>query len=385
MMNVAVVGLGCIGGYLAARLEQAGARVVVVGRSKRPSPIKLTVSDGDGESIEHTWNGIDYSTSYNSVSDCDVVFIAVKSYHTEAVAKELKGKCKRGCAVVSVQNGLRNADVMRRVLAGDACRVCAGMVSFNVIKEERKGDISLCRTTKGVFVFEADGEGIHVDRVKEAASILARVGVNAKTADSDQIQRVQIAKLLLNLNNAVNALALCPLREQLCDGGYRQVTAMAMAEAIRVFEAAGLEVDPRDRSIVPLPPRAIAIVLLLPTPIFSVVASKMLRVDKKARSSMQDDMVAGRETEIDDLNGYVSELGRKHGVSTPVNTMLAAAVHKKERERQEDGKPLVGMSPSNLLAELEGTVLGWKAEVVRGGWGRCAIAASVLRDLIGWR
>src|SRR5690606_11829169 len=106
-------------------------------------------------------------------------------------------------------------------------------------------------------------------------------------------------KLLLNLNNSVNALAGIPLKAELEQRGYREVFAACMEEALVALERAGL----RPKVDVPLPPRWLPRVLRLPTPAFRVVAARMIRMDPSARSSMLEDLSSGRPTEIDALNG----------------------------------------------------------------------------------
>ena len=77
-------------------------------------------------------------------------------------------------------------------------------------------------------------------------------------------------------------------------------------------------------------PAVVPMVLRLPTPLFRVVARSMLAMDPAARSSTWEDLTRGRKTEIDDLNGEVSRLGRKLGVPTPVNDRLVELVREAE-------------------------------------------------------
>jgi 2-dehydropantoate 2-reductase len=73
-------------------------------------------------------------------------------------------------------------------------------------------------------------------------------------------------------------------------------------------------------------PAMLSSLLRLPTPLFRIVAARMLRIDPKARSSMADDLQLGRPTEIDALCGAVVELAREHGVDAPLNRRMVDLV-----------------------------------------------------------
>jgi 2-dehydropantoate 2-reductase len=133
-------------------------------------------------------------------------------------------------------------------------------------------------------------------------------------------------KLLLNLNNALNALCGLPLRDQLLDRPLRRVLAAAQAEALDVLAAAGVH----PRLHLPVPAWGLPPLLRLPTWLFERVAQRMLAVGPQARSSMWEDLQRGRKTEVDALNGAVVALGVAQAVPTPVNAALVEAVHAAE-------------------------------------------------------
>ena len=134
----------------------------------------------------------------------------------------------------------------------------------------------------------------------------------------DDLRPVQWAKLLLNLNNPVNALSGLPLRAQLLDRDCRVVLAALQDEALAALAAAGTQ----PARLTPVPPRLLPRVLRLPTWLFRHVAARMLRIDAQARSSMADDLARGRPTEIDALCGAVVRLARQHGLQAPHNQAL---------------------------------------------------------------
>ncbi len=141
-------------------------------------------------------------------------------------------------------------------------------------------------------------------------------------ADPKDMRALQWGKLLLNLNNPVNALSGLALRAQLLQRGYRRCLAALQQEALDVLAAAGL-VPAR---LTPLPPRGLPGLLRLPTPLFRLLAARMLKIDAQARSSMADDLALGRVTEIDALCGEVLRLAAQLGRSAPLNARMQALV-----------------------------------------------------------
>jgi 2-dehydropantoate 2-reductase len=138
---------------------------------------------------------------------------------------------------------------------------------------------------------------------------------------------VQWAKLLLNLNNAINALANRPLKEELSQRAYRICLGMAQKEALALLKRA----DIRPARVTPLPATWIPRVLGVPDALFERLGRRMLTIDPLARSSMSDDLAMGRATEIDWINGEVVRLAQCLGQTAPVNERLCELVREAER------------------------------------------------------
>lgn len=132
------------------------------------------------------------------------------------------------------------------------------------------------------------------------------------------LRPVQWGKLLLNLNNTVNALSGLPLRAELLDRDCRLVFAALQSETLALLKAAGIT----PAQLTPLPPQRLPMVLRLPSWLFSRVAARMLRIDDKARSSMADDLALGRPTEVDAICGAVLRLAQAQGLQAPRNALM---------------------------------------------------------------
>jgi 2-dehydropantoate 2-reductase len=155
---------------------------------------------------------------------------------------------------------------------------------------------------------------------------------------------VQWSKLLVNLNNAVNALSGIPLRAQLEDRRYRLAMAACVREGLAVTRAAGIRLARVGAMI----PGLVPLVLPLPDFLFFAAARTMVKIDPLAKSSMTDDLERGRVTEVDYLNGEIVALGEKVGVPTPVNRKIVALV--KEAEARHQGSPR--LAPDALVTAL---------------------------------
>jgi 2-dehydropantoate 2-reductase len=143
---------------------------------------------------------------------------------------------------------------------------------------------------------------------------------------AQDMRAIAWGKLLINLNNAVNALSGRTLLEQLKERDYRRVVAASMVEALEVLDGAGIE----PAKIGPIPPRLLPHAIASPDLLFNNLFLKVQKIDAKARSSMADDLRAGRPTEIDFLNGEVVKLARKLGREAPVNSAIVSLVKQAE-------------------------------------------------------
>jgi 2-dehydropantoate 2-reductase len=313
-VKIGVFGAGSIGCYLGGRLIAAGHDVVLVGRmAAEIAAHGLTLSDYQGERI--VLREVRYVDDAAALADCDVVLVTVKSTATREAGEALARV--RPQVVVSFQNGVGNVEVLRAVLP----RVLAGMVPFNVV---RRPNGHFHNGTSGPLELERG-----CDELTQALR-----GAGFGVVLHDDLRAVQWTKLVVNLNNSLNALAGVPLQEQLRDRTYRLVMAMVVREALACLQAEGIKPVRIGRLI----PRLAPYVLSLPNWAFLRVAAAMVKIDPEARSSMWEDLERRRPTEIEYLNGEIIRLGEKHGVPTPVNRKIRELVRAAEIARQGSPK-----------------------------------------------
>lgn len=333
MARICIYGAGAIGCYLGGRLAAGGAEVGFVGRpgigeELRQHGLMLTHYDGGNWRVPP--GAVTFSTEANAAAAAGLILVCVKSGGTAQAAAELAGVASPNAVVISFQNGIGNADVLRAALPGRI--VLAGMVPFNVV---RRGP--------GAFHQASEGEP-EVEDSPALASFLAdfsRAGF-ALRQHRDMLA-VQWAKLIFNLNNAVNALSGLPLQRELAQRDYRRCLALAQAEALALLKQARI----RPARLTPLPAGWIPVLLRLPDALFARLARTMLAIDPSARSSMADDLAAGRRTEVDWINGEVVRLAERLGQRAPVNARLISLI-----KAAETGT--ANWSGEALLAELLG-------------------------------
>ena len=309
---VLVMGAGSIGCYLGGALAGAGADVSFVGRPRVLCALRengLTVTDLDGAHVEIGASALKLEASLPANARPSLVLLTVKSGATGAAAAELGAALPAGTLVLSMQNGVGNAAVASA--AAPSLRVLPGMVPYNVAEV---GPGRFHRGTTGTLAAQDDPE------LRDWAVAFERAGLPLSLhAD---MRAIQWGKLLLNLNNPVNALSGLPLRDELLGRGYRQCLAALIDEARGVLANAGIE----PAAVGAVKPALLSVLLRLPTPLFRLVAARMLRIDPKARSSMADDLQLGRPTEIDALCGAVVEVARERGSDAPLNRRLIELV-----------------------------------------------------------
>lgn len=322
--SIAIVGAGSIGCYLGGCLVSAGCNTILVGRErirKQLTEHGLRVSDWKGRDANYAIEQLQFSTDMGVIASADFVLLTVKSGDTESTAQSMLAYLKPEAVIVSFQNGVQNAAMLQSVLPKH--RVVKAMVPFNVANN---GDGEFHCGTEGELAVEAQaGEYLELITAFEDAQLPVTLYAD--------IAGVQWGKLIMNLNNAVNALSGVPLLDQLNNREYRLVMKKVIAEALAVMSAAGIKPARTGKVI----PSLMPYILALPDFLFRRVASATLKIDPKARSSMYEDFVLNRKTEIDYLNGEIVNLATQQGIPAPVNTSIVNLV--KQTEKQQKGSP----------------------------------------------
>jgi 2-dehydropantoate 2-reductase len=311
---IGIAGAGSIGCFVGGMHAVAGRRVALLARPRVIQEIEnngLRMTSFEGLDRTVSSDQLTLSENPSIFSDAGVVLVTVKSADTAEIADIIAKHAPADAVVVSLQNGIGNVAVLRRRLPGR--RVLAGMVPFNVIA---LGEGRYHRATSGDIVLEQDDAA--------TADQLSVPGL--KLRPSRDIAGVQWGKLLVNLNNALNALADLPLRQQLTQRAWRRLFAAQMAEGLAAIKAEGIE----PVSSTPIPASWMPHLLRLPDALFALLLGSTMKIDPEARSSMWEDLQRGRRTEIDYLQGVITEIADRHGLQVPLSRRVVALIKRAE-------------------------------------------------------
>jgi len=300
--KVAVVGAGAVGSFYGAMLARAGHAVVLIGRPAhvdaiRRDGLRLEMA-GKSESLT-----IDASSEIAAAHGADLVLVSVKSSDTEAVARELAPALARDAVVVSLQNGVENADVIARHVAATVVPavvyVATAMPAPGIVRHHGRGDLVVGPRTRA-----AARDPALAGRLEAIASFFATAGVAVKVS-ADVVAELW-SKLMVNCAyNAISALAQSSYGEMVALAPIRELQRTVVGEVVAVAAASGVEL-----------PLAAA-----------VEAMERIAPAMPAQlSSTAQDVARGKPSEIDHLNGFVVRRGRELGIATPANQALHALV-----------------------------------------------------------
>ena len=340
--SLSILGAGAIGCYTGGWLARGDNSVTLIGRPRiiediRSSGLHLESVSGVRATLksDSSSNGnLSLSTSSSSLSESRFILVCVKSAGTEEAAEQIRSHAPAGAVVVSLQNGLGAARILKEKLPGFT--VLPGMVTFNVVY---RGKGLFQQSTSGPIVIQDPGGEI-ADNLQKAFE-----GPGLELEFEKDMESVQWSKLLLNLNNGINALAGIPIRSMLSQRGYRRIIAACIQEAIDLYKVAGIRIVRLGKIVPQLAP----FILRLPDFLFFRVASTMIRIDPSAMTSLAQDLMAGKKTEIDFLNGEIVRLARSRGREAPINESIVRLIHAAE----QDGGGSPEWSPEELAGKME--------------------------------
>jgi len=236
--------------------------------------------------------------------------------------------------------------------------VVAAMVPYGV-NEVSPGHFR--RSTYGSLAFE--------DTVpQELLDALETSGLRTETYSPEDIKAVLWGKLIINLQNAPNALVGRPLSECIPNRAYRQVMTAAWLEGLRASDAAGITINAKLNG---KPLETVIKAMRMPSFIYAIVVRTLKPPDAAYRSSMWTDLDQKRSPEIQDLNGTIVDLAAAHGTKAPVNALLLRLVT--EAHEAQRGSPNM---PIEELLEVVARECPGSVELTESPWPSLAAAAT---------
>ena len=306
-MRIAVMGTGAVGGYFGAKLATAGHEIVFIARGKHLDAMRrsgLRIDSATGSLLVSDSLFTDDPAEFGTA---DLVLFSVKSYDTESAARALAPLIGGGTLILSLQNGVDNAERIAR--SWGAQRTLAGVVYIGA-QVIAPGVIS--HSTGGKIIFgQSDGE----NRAGAALidGTLAAAGVDC--AISENIDTVQWTKLLWNAPFcAISSLSRANMKRILESQALLNLAIDCMAEVQAAALSRGIH---------------------LPRALFddTITFSKGLG---EFKPSMLQDLEAKKPLEYEAFNGIVTKILRQAGKAAPVNQCFYALLQQLDGNTREE-------------------------------------------------
>lgn len=307
-MRVLVMGAGALGGYYGGLLSRAGHEVSFVLRGRR-----LEAARRDGLRVVSVASG-DFTVPGRFVASpaeagvSDLVLFCVKSFDTRPAAEALRPCLGPETAVLTLQNGIDNEDVLVEVLGercvlGGAARIEATLADDGTVRQ-------LSRFHRVDFGKWPTGSSELARRLWED---FRAAGIDAHLTEDARLE-VWRKFTFLCCSSGITAATGCSMGQMVALPETRDLLKRALEEvqALARAEGVGLPEDIVDRSL-----------------------EGVAALPYAMRSSLQRDLERGRPLEIDHLSGAVVRHGRLHGVDTPVHQTLWACVKARGAFRNE--------------------------------------------------
>ncbi len=307
-MKIAVFGTGAIGGFYGALLAKAGHEVHFIARGKNLEALQkngLHMSSAAGIA-EVSLPEVRCTSDPRSIGQVDLTLLCVKSYDTASLVEPLASLMGEASSVLSVQNGVDNAEILAERLGPE--RVVAASAFVNV-SLQAPGRISHLYGGQ-LVIGQADptsedgadnGSPGDLYRPDQIAEVLSHAGITVEV--SRGIRKVLWMKLVWNASfNALTCLTGATIREVLALPEARHLAEEAMREVAVVGKAQGLEVSEQE--------------------IQNMLEHAARMGD--APTSMLTDRKMGRRLEHEAISGIVVRRGEEHGIPTPINQILYA-------------------------------------------------------------
>ena len=307
-----MVGGGSVGGYFGAHLARHHSHVSFLLRSKTQAVVEkngLTIRSAIGESFTVRPPS---ASNPHDLPQPDLIILGVKAYDLDEVMAQIEPILKSDTTILSLQNGVTIEDTLkmrfgRERVVGGVAFIYSKIVEPGVIDHFKKGMVTI-------------GElmGLETPRLLQVQAIFKEAGIPCFL--TEDIRKAKWEKMCWNcvfnpltvvMNDSVAKALDAPELQPVIETIVREVAAVAMA-AHRV-------------------------------PLDGDMPEKVVKWSQELRdihTSMYDDWKAGRQTEIDELNGYIVKRGQEFGVPTPMNEMLTALI-KGMTARETSDEPIV--------------------------------------------
>ena len=320
-MRVAIYGAGSLGTIIGAFISKAGVPIELINRNKAHVEALKT----KGAQVVGTMNFCQPVVAYTPAEmsgTYDIVFLMTKQQHNPEVVTMLKDFLAPDGVLVTFQNGLPEMQIAEilgeeRVLG---CTVAWGATLQSPGVCELTSEPDALSYSLGAISAKRSK---HFNQVKELLELMGKVDVE------ENFIGTRWSKLLINAAfSGMSAVLGCTFGEAAGPKESRRIVQALIKECIDVCKAGGIRIEPvQGKDIVKLldyshPLKRAFSFFIIPIAI---------RKHAKLKASMLQDLEKGKLTEVDAINGAVSDYGRRVGYPTPMNDRVVEIIHRIEK------------------------------------------------------
>tara|TARA_Y100000310_G_C20667231_1_gene808250 strand:+ start:926 stop:1810 length:885 start_codon:yes stop_codon:yes gene_type:complete len=287
-MNIIILGAGAIGSLYGAKLSKLND-VTLVARKKHADKINKNCLKITG--VENKKYKLNASTKIKKIDDNSLIVLSTKIYDSEKAIRPIKNLIKKKNIILCLQNGYGSEDIVKKII-GKKCLVLRGVTAVGtsflkpgVIKINNVGYTAIEKSKKSKEIVENFSE----------CGLKGHVAKNIK----EDVWKKLILNCVLNPLTAILSIK----NMTIYDSRLESVRKHIIMECINVANKDGIKFN------------------------YKKISDMIDRIRQSDNlSSMYQDVLKGRKTEIDYLNGAVVELGKKYNIKCPVNESLVAMI-----------------------------------------------------------
>jgi len=293
-MKFGIVGPGALGTFLSGMIGDKN-QVILYGHKD------LSIDEVWITGKTETRTKITYTTKAENLTDVDYILICTKSFQTETVMKEIQGYISPDTMIVSLQNGLKNEEIISRFVGED--RVIGGITEEG-ITFERHGKVIHAGEGKTVIgPYSDDLSDKFRERIKRFSGCLNEVGISNRI--SDNIYGHIWKKVIINAGiNPVTAIT-----------GLKNGAIIKHHNLTKLLENICEEAEKVAKNEVEIPGED-----------STIEAKNVAKMTADNKSSMLQDIENQRRTEIDCINGAIVSVADRYGIEVPFNRAMVYLV-----------------------------------------------------------
>jgi 2-dehydropantoate 2-reductase len=288
---VYIVGLGAMGGLYASKLQAANAaKIKIIADKSRVEMFKK-----DGVLINNKPYYFDFILPESEAPTADLIIVSVKSPQLEQAIQAIKKFVGNNTIVISLLNGISSEEIIGNEIGHEHL-----LYAYGVGMDAVRANNQIIYSTPGKIVFGEKHNATLTDRVVAVQYLFEKAAIPHQTPAD--MERALWSKFMINTSiNPASAILKAPYAMFQQNKEAQQLMLLAATEVMTLANCCGIQLSRAD---------------------FNDFITILNTLDPAGKTSMLQDVEAGRKTEIDLFSETVIELGKKYAVATPVNEVL---------------------------------------------------------------